>query len=292
MIEFIFRRIAALPLSLVHAIGGGLGTLVYWFSGSYRRRLRENLAQAGYDPVRFAAAARREAGRQALETPWVWMRPRADMLAKVSVAPADRAVIDDAMAEGRPIVFLTPHLGCFEVTVQWFAASVAPASQRSITVLYRVPRKPVLRQIVAAGRVSDGIVLAPADVSGVRKLMRAMKTGQAVGILPDQVPSNGDGVWAPFFGRPAYTMTLPSKLARQFDGIVLFIWGERLPQGAGWRVHARRLAEALTGDPAHDAAAMNRGLETMVHDKPEQYLWGYNRYKVPGGVKPPEQDWP
>jgi KDO2-lipid IV(A) lauroyltransferase len=156
-----------------------------------------------------------------------------------------------------------------------------------MTVLYRIPRKSVLRPIVESGRAADGLRLAPAEMRGVRMLMKAMKDREVVGILPDQVPSRGEGVWAPFFGHWAYTMTLPARLARQFDAIVLFVYGERLPRGAGYRIHLRRLREPLSGDPAHDAAVINRGLEALIRECPAQYLWGYNRYKVPTGAERP-----
>jgi KDO2-lipid IV(A) lauroyltransferase len=184
-------------------------------------------------------------------------------------------------------MFLPPHLGCFEVTAQFYAAFRPEAKTRPMTVLYRIPHKSILRPLVESGRAADGLRLAPAEMRGVRMLMKAMKECQVVGILPDQVPSRGEGVWAPFFGRWAYTMTLPARLARQFDAIVLFVYGERLPRGAGYRIHLRRLAEPLTGDPAHDAAVMNRGLEALIRECPTQYLWGYNRYKVPAGAEAP-----
>jgi KDO2-lipid IV(A) lauroyltransferase len=184
-------------------------------------------------------------------------------------------------------MFLPPHLGCFEVTAQFYAAFRPEAKTRPITVLYRIPHKSILRPIVETGRAADGLRLAPAEMRGVRMLMKAMKDRQVVGILPDQVPSRGEGVWAPFFGRWAYTMTLAARLARQFDAIVLFVYGERLPRGEGYRIHLRRLDEPLTGDPAHDAAVMNRGLEALIRQCPAQYLWGYNRYKVPAGAEPP-----
>jgi len=153
-------------------------------------------------------------------------------------------------------------------------------------VLYRIPRKSILRPIVESGRAAQGLKLAPAEMRGVRMLMKAMKDREVVGILPDQVPSRGEGVWAPFFGRWAYTMTLPARLARQFDAIVIFVYGERLPEGRGYRIHLRRLEEPFTGDAAQDAAIMNRGLESLIRECPTQYLWGYNRYKVPAGAEP------
>jgi KDO2-lipid IV(A) lauroyltransferase len=285
VLTFLFRCIAALPLSTVHAIGAALGRLVYWSSPTYRRRLRANLAQAGYADGELMHAAAAEAGKQALETAWIWMRPRADIVAKTEVA--DMSIVDAALADGRPVMFLPPHLGSFEVTAQFYAAFRPEAKTRPMTVLYRIPRKSVLRGIVESGRAAEGLKLAPAEIRGVRMLMRAMKDGEVVGILPDQVPSRGEGAWAPFFGRWAYTMTLPARLARQFDAIVLFVYGERLPHGRGYRIHLRRLDEPLTGDAAHDAAVMNRGLESLIRERPAQYLWGYNRYKVPAGAEPP-----
>jgi KDO2-lipid IV(A) lauroyltransferase len=285
MLNLLLSLVAALPLRAVHAIGGVLGRVVYWLSPSYRRRTRDHLALAGYEDPALRREAIAGAGRQGLETPWIWKRPRADLAPLIEVA--DLAVADEALGDGRPVMFLPPHLGCFEVTAQFYAAFRPEAKTRPMTVLYRIPRKSVLRPIVESGRVADGLLLAPAEMRGVRMLMKAMKERQVVGILPDQVPSRGEGVWTPFFGRWAYTMTLPARLARQFDGIVLFVYGERLPRGAGYRIHLRRLQEALTGDPAHDAAVMNRGLEALIRECPTQYLWGYNRYKVPAGAEPP-----
>jgi KDO2-lipid IV(A) lauroyltransferase len=285
MLNALLRLVAVLPLRAVHAIGGWLGFVVYWLSPTYRRRLDDNLRRAGYADPATRRGAIAGAGRQGLETPWVWKRPRADIIARTTVA--DPALIDAALADGRPVMFLPPHLGCFEVTAQFYAAFRPEARTRPITVLYRIPRKSILRPIVESGRAADGLRLAPAEMRGVRMLMKAMKDREVVGILPDQVPSRGEGVWAPFFGRWAYTMTLPTRLARQFDAIVLFVYGERLPLGAGYRIHLRRLEEPLSGDPAHDAALMNRGLEALIRERPEQYLWGYNRYKVPAGAEPP-----
>ena len=118
-------------------------------------------------------------------------------------------------------------------------------------------------------------------------MIKAMRQRQVVGILPDQVPLHGEGVWAPFFGREAYTMTLPARLALQFDAIVLFFYSERLARGAGYRIHLQPLQRKFTGDARTDAAIINTELEALIRTCPHQYLWAYNRYKVPQGVEPP-----
>lgn len=285
---FLFRLIARMPLGWVHALGGLLGLVVYALSPTYRRRLRENLGQAGFPVDAMAFEAARAAGRQALETAWVWMRPADDLRRAMRVAGADAEAA--AIASGRPVIYLTPHLGCFEITAQYCVLN-RWQPPKSLTALYRVPKKEVLRPLVELGRRRNGVELAPANLGGVRQLLRALKRGDAVGILPDQVPGEGDGVWAPFFGRAAYTMTLPGKLASATNATVLFIYGERVRDldgtGAGFRIHLQPLSEPLTGDPVGDASRVNHDLERLIRTCPTQYLWGYNRYKRPSGAPPP-----
>jgi KDO2-lipid IV(A) lauroyltransferase len=117
--------------------------------------------------------------------------------------------------------------------------------------------------------------------------LRALKAGEAVGILPDQTPGRGEGEWAEFFGRPAYTMTLVQRLAEATGAPIVLVWGERLPRGAGYRGHAEAMPPRLPGESA--ARHLNRALEGLIRRCPEQYLWSYNRYKRPPGVEAPPQ---
>jgi KDO2-lipid IV(A) lauroyltransferase len=124
----------------------------------------------------------------------------------------------------------------------------------------------------------------PADVTGVREVFSALKRGEAVGFLPDQVPGEGEGEWADFFGRPAYTMTLAAKLAER-PGVRCFLaFGRRLPRGTGYEIVLRPLPEKLPGESA--TRRMNRALEELIRECPGQYLWSYNRYKTPRGASP------
>jgi KDO2-lipid IV(A) lauroyltransferase len=105
-----------------------------------------------------------------------------------------------------------------------------------------------------------------------------------VGLLPDQVPPEGLGVWAPFFGRPAYTMTLAARLQQQTGAQLLVLWGERLPRGAGYRIHVSdgpALPAAGASGEQVAATAVNAAMEALIRLCPEQYLWGYHRYKQP-----------
>jgi Kdo2-lipid IVA lauroyltransferase/acyltransferase len=274
----LFRWMSHWPLWLLHAVGAALGWLSYALSPSYRLRFDANAAQAGVSR-RQSRPAVAEAGRLIAELPYLWLRPAArSILDKVRVEGAE--LIEAAHAERRGIVFLTPHMGCFEVTAQAYAERFG--ASHPITVLYRPARKAWLRQLVDTARNRPGLAAAPASLSGVRQMLRALRRGEAVGLLPDQVPPDGMGVWAPFFGKPAYTMTLAARLAQQTGAVLLLAWGERLANGAGYVAHFSVFEEQI--DPqaqAESAAAINRAMEGLIRQRPQQYLWGYDRYKEP-----------
>lgn len=275
---FIFRILSRLPLRAVHALGALLGRLIYLLSPTYRRHVRENLAQAGIDPaLRGAVAA--ESGKQMLELARIWLRPLEEANALV-VEVVGRDCLDAALAEGRGVLFLTPHLGCFEITAQYLS------SFGDITVLYRPPKSAAAQELILTGRKRARLHLAPADLSGVRALIKALKKGQMVGMLPDQAPKTGEGVWLDFFGRPAYTMTLAARLS-ETGATTLLTWGERLPQGRGYRIHFQPLTPPLSGATQERAQQINHVVEALVRQCPAQYLWGYNRYKRPRGAEAP-----
>ncbi len=275
---FIFRILSRLPLRAVHALGALLGRLIYLLSPTYRRHVRENLAQAGIDPaLRGAVAA--ESGKQMLELARIWLRPLEEANAQV-VEVVGRDCLDAALAEGRGVLFLTPHLGCFEITAQYLS------SFGDITVLYRPPKSAAAQELILTGRKRARLHLAPADLSGVRALIKALKKGQMVGMLPDQAPKTGEGVWLDFFGRPAYTMTLAARLS-ETGATTLLTWGERLPQGRGYRIHFQPLTPPLSGTTQERAQQINHVVEALVRQCPAQYLWGYNRYKRPRGAEAP-----
>ena len=138
-----------------------------------------------------------------------------------------------------------------------------------------------------AGRVRGSSATAPAGTRGVRVLLKTLKRGSNIIILPDQVPGQGDGVWADFFGRPAYTMTLLARLQQSTDATVLFFFAKRLPRGQGYHVHILPLAEAFASAKDTSTRQVNAMVETLVVMAPTQYLWSYNRYKRPAGAPMP-----
>ena len=298
----LIRWLARRRLATLHAFGALLGWLAYGLSGSYRRRLRDNAALAAISPAdrRRAVAA---AGRMVAELPWLWLRPAGRPLGPAVRWQGD-ALIDAALDRGQGLVLLTPHLGCFEVCAQAIAERFG--HRTLLTAMYRPARQRWLRSLEETARARPGLATAPAALAGVRQMMRALRRGEAVGLLPDQVPPEGMGLWAPFFGRPAYTMTLATRLVQQTGAALLTIWAERLPRGAGFELRVSQAAPPPappsagasstaplagpspdgTADPLADATMLNREMESLIRQCPGQYLWGYHRYKQPRSPNP------
>ena len=278
MLVLLFRLLSFLPLPLLHLLGSALGWLVYLASPSYRRRMRANLEAAGLGRELSRAVA--ESGKAIVELPFVWCA-RPERVAR-HATDENWEHVQAVLDSGRGIVFLTPHLGCFEITAQQIAL------RTPLTVMYRPPKQAALKPLIEGARARHNLHLAPANLSGVRTLAKTLKKGQPIGLLPDQVPQQGEGVWAPFFGRSAYTMTLPAKLAQMGDAAVILVYAERLAAGKGFVVRFVPFEGELSGTAAEQAGAINRAMEQLIARCPSQYFWSYNRYKQPDGVAAPE----
>ena len=276
---FLFKVLSRWPLWLLQGLGALLGWVTYAASPSYRKRFVANAALAGV-PRRQIRGAVAEAGRMLMELPYLWLRPPGStILNKVQWRGTE--LFDAAHAKKQGMVILTPHMGCFEIAAQAVAERYLN-QHRQVTVLYRPARQPWLRDLVGTARTRPGLSAAPANLAGVKQLLRAVRDGQTAGLLPDQVPPDGMGVWAPFFGRPAYTMTLAARLAHQPGAALLLLWCERLPWGRGYVIHVSEPTEVIPGSDApqaESAAFINRCMEQLILRCPQQYLWGYNRYK-------------
>ena len=284
MLIGLLRLFAKLPLTWVHAAGSSLGWIVYYLSPTYSARLRDNLLQGGLwrdddDYQRILRENISASGKAATELIPVWFLPKA-RAARFIVSDTSLALIAEAEARGKGIIYLTPHLGCPDM------AAICVAQHRPLTVLYRPPKMKMLQPLIEAGRRSERVALAPTNLHGVRLLLKALKRGDSIGILPDQAPSMGEGAWADFFGRPAYTMTLVGRLVESTGATVIMTFARRLPRGAGFAFEAAEVGEPLNG--AQGVRALNAAVERMVAREPGQYLWAYNRFKVPAGAPPPD----
>ncbi len=282
----ILRLLARLPLRFWHAVGAWAGTQVFLRNRRYAARMRDNLRQSGLaaDAPALDALVRanaRELGKAAAEIIPIWFRPFPQVLDLV-VECRGWEHVEAARASGHGILAMTPHLGCFEIVSLYYAARLP------MTVMYRAPRQRWAEGWMRMGRSRGQVTLATADMRGVRALLAALKRREAVGILPDQVASKGDGAWALFFGRPAYTPTLPIRLHQATGAVPLLMFGERLPDGRGFRIHILPPDMDLSGEREGAARALNAALEDLIRQYPTQYLWSYNRYKQPGGAGAPD----
>ena len=271
--SLLFRLFSHFPLFFLHVMGWGLGWLAYGLSPQYRQRFVENAALAGYSVAQVRGAIG-QAGRMVAELPRLWMG------APMHYRWDNDAAVDRAYAAGQGIVFLTPHMGCFEISAQ-SAAERYSGRYGPMTVLYRPARQAWLANVMASARNRPGLETAPTNLAGVRQMIRALRNGRAVGLLPDQVPPDGMGQWAPVFGRKAYTMTLAARLVQQTGATVLVAWAERLSWGRGFCIHVRELPEPLASDLDRAVAQINQAMEQLIRECPQQYLWGYARYKQP-----------
>jgi KDO2-lipid IV(A) lauroyltransferase len=275
--NLLFRLLSRFPLPLLHMLGACVGGLLYLLSGRERRRIAEHLGLAFPEgaPPGVAWASALQSGRAMLELPWLWLRPIEEVVARVNQADGWDAV-EAARARGVPLLFFTPHIGCFELAGQYIGARLP------ITVLYRESKNPAMAPLYSLGRNRGQMVGAPADTSGVRTMLKALKKKEAVGILPDQVPQQGEGVWLPYFGRLAYTMTLAARFSEIREVATFFVYVTR-HSGGRYHFHVQP-TPPLAGDEAARALTINQEIEKIVLQQPDQYFWSYNRYKAPNAA--------
>ena len=282
----LFRLLARVPMPLMHRLGALLGWIVWWCAPDYRRRFKANAESAGVTPDQYRPAIA-AAGQMAAELPWLWLRPQGESVLRRVVRWEGVEAFEAAMRAKKGVILVAPHLGSWEMCGQAigerFLETYGP-----ITALFRPARKKWMADLIAAGsRDRPGLQTLPTNNTGVRGLIRTLRSGGYTGILPDQVPPLGQGVWAPFLGRPAYTMTRLPRLAQQTGAACFLSVCERLPRGEGYVIRFEPIVGTPLTDPAAPieaaAAAMNDAIGRLIHSLPGQYVWDYARYKEPRG---------
>lgn len=276
---WVFKGLGLLPLSFFQALGTGLGTLGSMLPGTYKRRAYANLRLAYPDATpAMDRAVMIELLQMFLELPYLWADRNAGKLDKI-VQCDDWPLIDDAIAQGNGVILISPHIGAFEMLGPFYT------HRHKATVIFKEPRMRWLKLFIKRIRLSPSLKLVPANQTGVKGLVKTLLKGETIGFLPDQVPAQGDGVYAPFFGKDAYTITLVQRMQAIRHSPIFTVGLERLPKGNGYYFHIVPMAEMLSESPELAAAQMNTALEQMVRMMPMQYLWGYNRYKTPRAAK-------
>ncbi len=289
LLYLLLRLLALLPLRALHGIGGGLGHLLLWRRGRMVRNTAVNLqiARPGLDDAAQSALLRDvlvESGKSVSEIVKVWGAGAPRALGLVREVRGE-ALLDAALAAGKGVIIAAPHLGCWELLNYWLCRRTPMA------ILYRPPRIAAIEKLLRKVRGALAPEQVRADGAGVRTLYKRLAAGGTVGILPDQKPRAGEGQFAPFFGRQALTMVLLPRLAARTGATVLFAFAERLPRGAGYRIHLLPAPEGIAdADPGRACAALNRGVQDCVERAFAQYQWQYKRYSADGLVSPYDRE--
>jgi len=294
LLRIFIRFLGFLPLPLLRALGASAGWLLYRIPNRERENARVNirmcfpeLTEEQRDELLLATL--RENAITLLEMPSVWYGRTESWLKRLDMG----SVPDDIcrlMQQGKGVVVALivamPHLGNFEISAHFFG------SLGKATGLYRPPRKQGLESLMLEGRNRPGQNrMVATDRAGIKALHQALSRGEIIVILPDQQPKSrkgGAGVFAPFFGVPALTMTLVSRFARKSGAPVYFIGFVRQEGSAKYRVIGQEGDPAIGGaDLETSAAALNAGVEALVRQYPEQYQWTYRRFREqPDGSNP------
>lgn len=272
-----YRILAQLPLPILHLIGTLLGYLLWMIPNKHRDIAATNIRLCLPElsnPLqrRLLRRAMVQAGRALAEGPLIWHGPERRVLNLLKRIEGYE-LVTEALTRGQGVITAAPHLGAWEV------AGLEYSRLHPITSLYKT-QKGDWDRLIKAGRERFGAQLVPSDNSGVRKLLATLRQGETAGILPDQDPPAGSGVFADFFGIPAHTPVLLQRLARRTGATVVYMYAERLSWGRGFVLHFAAAPTDVDHEDDHVAAhAINQGVETCVRLLPEQYWWAYARFR-------------
>ena len=280
------RLLGTLPFAINRAIATAVGTLLACLPTQALKVSKTNLALC-YPTLtekernRLARQSLIESIKNTFEIALFWRHPAQGLKQVVAVdgdAPLRQAVLD-----GKPIMILAPHLGCWEVLNFWLA------TEFGLHAMFAPSGLPEVDDLVRSGREHFGSTMYPTTARGVAGLVRAMKKGALTAILPDQVPDRRSGRHAPFYGQPAYTGTLSCKLIRQTGAVTFMALAPRPPGTQGYEIRVRPADPAVKDDDLDTAlTAMNRSIEQLINESPSQYLWSYKRFRrPPAGVNTP-----
>lgn len=282
-VKTLLRVFAALPMPALHRIGNVLGYLLLWIPNDLCRVARVNIDLCFPqlpDPERrrLLLQTLKESAKTAVELGPLWLWPPEKIMGLIAGA-AGRELLDELLARGKGVVLLIPHLGAWEMVTIYI--SVHFAGRYPLTGLYRPPRMTDLGELMLQGRRRFGAEFVPTTMGGVRRLYHTLEQGGIIGVLPDQEPGVGKSIFAPFFGISASTMGLVSRLLSRTGAQPIYAYISRLPRGRGFEMQFLPAPAGIGDDDLATAAQrLNEGVENCVKRVPEQYQWGYKRFRT------------
>ncbi len=276
-LKLTLRLLANLPLGWLHFLGISISWVAFIVSSKYSKQITQNLTESNVcsnqvSLKKILKSNVSETGKAIFELPFIWFRPKTEVLSYI-LSISGESELKKVLTKKRGIIFITPHLGPFEIIPKYLGRYIP------ITSMYRPHKKSYLARPMFDGRTNHNESVAPANLRGVRQLYKALKKGEAIGILPDQVPKEGEGEWVSFFGRPAYTMTLVHALSQRTQADVMFTYCVRNSNRIGFDLFFEPLKKEEREN--FNALALNQKLERIIQKHPNQYLWAYNRHKGP-----------
>lgn len=277
LITLLIRSVGHLPLGATRSLGAAVGSLTYGLNGRSTKVTRANLAlclpQLSDDErEQLVKASLQETGKAAAEMCLIWRKDTAPRSGLIRSSEGDH-LATEALEKGKGLLILAPHLG------NWEVLGLHLATFGKVTNLYQPPKLEAMDELVRQGREKCGAQLVPTSAKGVAALLKTLKSNGISGILPDQNPNDeGSGIYAPFFGHPALTMVLANKLIQRTGCTALFAFAKRVE--SGFHIVFREPPEDIYSDDRATAAmALNKGIESLVMEAPEQYQWEYKRFK-------------
>lgn len=273
-----------LPFGWQMAAGRLIGALALRLAGRRRRIAAVNLQlcfpeQSEDERQRLLKAHFDALGKGVVETALAWWGRSARLQDKVRVVGLQH--LQTARAEGRGVLLLSAHFTTLELGGRLLALH-AP-----FHVLYRQHKNPLFEAVMQrARRRRFERAIARDDT---RALLSSLKAGMPVWYAPDQNHAGPQAVFVPFFGIPASTLTATARLARLSGAPVVPFFQARLPGSAGYLlVLCPALDDFPSDDIEQDTARINRLIESVVREIPEQYLWVHRRFKTrPAGERYP-----
>jgi KDO2-lipid IV(A) lauroyltransferase len=274
MIRLFLAFCSFIPLKANHTFGTLLGHLLFIFNSDAKNASRQNLEICfpNLDQFHLKTLLKKsmiETGKNLTESGLIWnqsFKENANLIRNING--------EQYLNDSKKTILLVPHIGCWEITGRVIA------EKRKVTFMYRPLRSEKQNEYLFARRNQGNLTMASADKPGILKIQRALSNGELVGMLPDQDPGEDGGIMAPFFNKEANTMTLLARLAQKHNAQVLMFWAKRLDKGRGYDLNFEPVNLCKDGDDLESCVkVMNKSIESLVRKTPEQYMWGYKRFK-------------
>ena len=269
------RLVAALPPTLGVALGRLIGTFLFYTARERRLVCERNIAVCfpefnQTDQYNLVKACFEQNGIGLTETAWSWHRPINFVYDKIRVSGQE--LLEQANIEGRGVLLLCPHYSMLDLV-----APLMHAVAGRFVVSYRPNDNPIFDQAVCRGR---GRYAKLVDVRALRDIAKHLKQGDMVWFGPDQDMGPKGSVFAPFFGRPACTVTTPARLARISGAVSIFLDLHRDDNGLYQVSFVPMPDDYPDKDEVENARLLNRRIEDALKKHPSQYMWMHKRFKT------------